>query len=305
MILSQAKVTILLKRVKISKAAGPDSICGRTLRHCADQLSEVFSLLFQMCVESGQLPTMWKTSTIIPVSKARNPRELNEFRPVALTSLVMKVLEKILKDEITTLVNGKLGPLQFAYQPGKGVDDAKIFILDRLYKHLEKPSSHARLLFADFSSAFNKMQAHILIERLASYFDLPVQILLLLLNFLTDRIQRVFVNGHMSTSITSSTGSPQGCVLSPLLFIMCTDCCGSFQVDSHLVKFSDDTALLSLLQGAQSDHVCALSSFVEWCDDKYLDLNSFCSLTFQLLRLFQIFILLLFSFFHTLSFMTS
>ena len=48
-----------------------------------------------------------------------------------------------------------------------------IFILDRLYKHLEKPSAHARLLFDDFSSAFNKMQSHILIEQLSFYFNLP------------------------------------------------------------------------------------------------------------------------------------
>ena len=175
-VISQENVTNLLKRVNICKAAGPDSICGRTLCHHADQLSEVFSLLFQMCVDSGQIPTVWKTSTIIPVPKVCNPRVLNEFMPVALTSLVMKVLEKILKDEIVSLINGKLDPLKFAYQPGKGVDDAKIFILDRLYKHLEKPSSHARLLFSDFSSAFNKMQPHVLIEHLASYFDLPDQI---------------------------------------------------------------------------------------------------------------------------------
>ncbi|KAK0141137.1 hypothetical protein N1851_021878 [Merluccius polli] len=54
-----------------------------------------FTSLFLMCVESGQIPTIWKTSTIIPVPKNNNPRELNEFKPVALTSLVMKVLEKI------------------------------------------------------------------------------------------------------------------------------------------------------------------------------------------------------------------
>lgn len=88
-----------------------------------------------------------------------------------------------MKDEIVSLTNGKLDWLQFAYQCRKGVDDAKILILDRLYKQLEKPSAHARLLFSDFPSAFNKMQPHILIERLTSYFYLPDQILLLLLHF--------------------------------------------------------------------------------------------------------------------------
>lgn len=54
---------------------------------------------------------------------------------------------------------------------------------------------------------------------------------------------------------------------------MYTDSWKSSQGHSHLVKFSDDTALLSLLYGAQSDNGCAQTSFVEWYDDNYLDLN--------------------------------
>lgn len=87
---------------------------------------------------------------------------------------------------VVSLIDGKLDPLEFAYQTGKGVDDAKLFILDRVYKHLEKPKSHVRIVFADFSSAFNKMQPHILIDCLASYFKLSAQFLVLLLDFFTE-----------------------------------------------------------------------------------------------------------------------
>lgn len=259
LMISQEQVTSLFKKVNIRKAAGPDAVCGRTLRFCADQLSGVFTCLFNMCAKEGHIPQIWKSSTIIPLAKLNKPKELKDFRPVALTSLVMKILEKILKAEIMSLVTGKLDPLQFAYQTGRSVDDAKLFILDTVYKHLEKPGSHVRLLFADFSSAFNKMQPHILIERLANEFQVPNQLLLLLLNFLTDRTQRVFVNGQLSQPITSNTGSPQGCVLSPLLFILYTDSCRSSQQGSYLVKFSDDTALLSLFQGPHSSHGLALT----------------------------------------------
>lgn len=153
------------------------------------------------------------------------------------------------------------------------MEDAQLFILDRVYKHLQQPKSQARLLFAHFSSAFNKMQPHVLIERLASHFMLPHQILLMILNFLTGRLQQVLVNGHMSSVISSNTGSPQGCVLPPLLFILYTDSCRSSQENSHLVKFSDDTVLLSLPQGRQSNRGCALPEFVRWCDDSFLHLN--------------------------------
>ncbi len=129
-VISQECVTTLFKRVKTRKAAGPDAICGRTLHYCADQLSGVFTRLFQMCADLGQIPTLWKTATIIPIPKSKNSNELKEFRPVALTSLVMKILEKILKNITVSFIKGKLDPLQFAYQPNKGVEDAKIFIMD-------------------------------------------------------------------------------------------------------------------------------------------------------------------------------
>lgn len=70
----------------------------------------------------------------------------------------------------------------------------------------------------------------------------------------------------LSDSATISTGSPQGCVLSPLLFILYIDKCRSRQKHSYLIKFSDDTALLSLLDGSESNHESALTDFISCCD---------------------------------------
>lgn len=71
--------------------------------------------LIQMCADLEQIPTTWKTSTIIPVAKSKNSKELNDFRLVALMPLVMKNFEKILKYIIVPLIDGKLNLLQFAY----------------------------------------------------------------------------------------------------------------------------------------------------------------------------------------------
>jgi hypothetical protein len=205
--------------------------------------------------------------------KKNNPKQPNDFRPVALTSLVMKTLEKIIKALVLSVTEKNLDPLQFAYRAGKGVEDAKLFILNTLYKHLEKPKAHARLIFADFSSAFNTMQPHILVKKLIDDFNLPNQLVLWIIDFLVDRKQRVCVNGCFSDVVFTRTGSPQGCVLSPLLFILYTDSCRSTQECSFITKFSDDSALLSLFQGPENDHGLALTDFVNWCDDNFLDMN--------------------------------
>ncbi|PVD27363.1 hypothetical protein C0Q70_12520 [Pomacea canaliculata] len=155
----------------------------------------------------------------------------------------------------------------------RGVDDAKLFILHTLIKHLENPQAHARLLFADFSSAFNTIQPHILARRLLDEFSLDHQLVSWIIHFLVDRQQRVLVNGTFSELTTTCTGSPQGCVLSPLLFILYTNSCRSSHEGHYLVKFSDDTALLSLLSGPMHTHGDALEEFIVWCDVNFLELN--------------------------------
>ena len=75
-----------------------------------------------------------------------------------------------------------------------------------------QPSPFAKSKKKSFSSAFNKMLPYILSERLASYFNLPDQLLMLILSFLTQQVQQVFFYGQMSKTSMENTGSLQGCV---------------------------------------------------------------------------------------------
>lgn len=99
---------------------------------------------------------------VVPVPKSSRPTTLNDFRPMALTSIIMKILEKLVWLEILKNTGSSLDRLQFAYRPKRGVEDATLTLLNLL----EGSGCHARLLFIDFSSAFNTIQPHILTQRL-------------------------------------------------------------------------------------------------------------------------------------------
>lgn len=167
-----------------------------------------------------------------------------------------------------------LDPLQFAYRPSRGVDDAIITLLHLVYTHLEAPKTHAKIVFFDFSSAFNTINPYILAQRMHMDFGLDVGLINWILDFLSQRIQRVKVGSNLSDIIITNTGSPQGCVLSPLLFILYTNNCFSSHPNRHFIKYADDTALVSLLTEDEHDHGPVLQDFIDWCDESKLHLNT-------------------------------
>ncbi|KAK1784004.1 hypothetical protein P4O66_004499 [Electrophorus voltai] len=102
LIITESDVRRVFKRVNTRKAVGPDGICGRVLKACAGQLAPVFTDIFNLSLKLGIIPSSFKRSTIVPVPKKPQPSDLSDYRPVALTSVVMKCFEKFVRDFIIT-----------------------------------------------------------------------------------------------------------------------------------------------------------------------------------------------------------
>lgn len=79
----------------------------------------------------------------------------------------------------------------------------------------------------------------------------------------------------LSGARVTSIGTPQGSVLSPLLYILYTDCCRSSYPGRHIIKFADDTAVISLLERDETEHGAVLQEFVDWCEASQLELNTY------------------------------
>ncbi|XP_070182906.1 uncharacterized protein [Littorina saxatilis] len=168
------------------------------------------------------------TSTIIPIPQKSHVTRLNDYRPVALTSVVMKVLERLVLKYLRAATNHVMDPLQFAYRANRSVDDAVALGLHYILQHLEQPRTP----------------------------------------------QRVRINDIFSESLTLNTKTPQGCVLSPLLFTLFTNDCVSTNPSVMVLKFSDDTTVEGLIK--DSDELAYRSEvdrLVAWCSDNNLELN--------------------------------
>ena len=158
----------------------------------------------------------------------------------------MKVMERLVLAHLKRITDPALDPLQFAYRANRSTEDAVTMALHYVLNHLDTAGNYARILFVDFSSAFNTILPPIL-EHQLSLLQVPASTRRWITDFLTNRPQRVKLGKSISSSRSTSTGSPQGCVLSPLLFSLYTNTCVSLHPSVKLLKFADDTTLVGLI----------------------------------------------------------
>ncbi|KAK3509541.1 hypothetical protein QTP70_001400 [Hemibagrus guttatus] len=244
---SEHDVRRAFSRVNTRKAAGPDGISGRVLRACADQLTPVFTEIFNLSLIQSVIPTCFKEPIIVPVPKKTHPASLNDYRPVALTSVVMKCLERLIRDFIISSLPDTLDPLQFAYRPNRSTDDAISHLLHTSLTHLDtRKGNYVKMLFVDYSSAFNTI--------------IP--------STLTTKLQ------HLGLSPSLSLEPPQGCVLSPLLYSLYTYDCVATTNSTTVIKFADDTVVVGLISdNNEMVYLEEIRNLENWCQRNNLLLN--------------------------------
>ncbi|KAK3526544.1 hypothetical protein QTP70_030770 [Hemibagrus guttatus] len=240
--ISEDDVRQIFLKQKKRKAPGPDGVTPVCLRTCADQLAFIFSQIFNRSLELCEVPACFKRSTIIPIPKKPKMTGFNDYRPVALTSVVMKSFERLVLAYLKNITGPLLDPLQFAYRAN--------------------------------SSAFNTIIPTLLQTKLTQL-SVPSSICQWITSFLTDRHQLVKLGKFKSNSRTTSTGAPQGCVLSPLLFSLYTNDCTSTDPSIKLLKFADDTTVIGLIQdGDESAYRQEIEQLAAWCSRNNLELNT-------------------------------
>ena len=271
--LSPDSVRRSLRRINARKAPGPDDIPGRVLRDCAEELTDVFTDIFNTSLSQAVVPTCLKATTIIPVPKKPSPSCHNDYRPVALTPIMMKCFERLVMQHIKSTLHPALDPYQFAYRSNRSTDDAISTALHSALTHLETKDPHVRMLFIDFSSAFNTIIPQQLILKLVQL-GINTSLCNWLLDFLTGRPQAVRVGSNTSSTITLNTGAPQGCVLSPLLFTLLTHDCKPTSSSNLFIKFADDTTVVGLINNNnETIYRSEVSRLATWCKDNNLHLN--------------------------------
>ncbi|XP_072046304.1 uncharacterized protein [Amphiura filiformis] len=158
-----------IKKLAADKAVGPDNISGRMLKMCAHSIAPVLARIFSMSAALGKLPIGWKIAHVVPVYKKGDRSTLSNYRPIALTSVVGKMLEALVCDELRShlLTNGLMFENQHGFSPGKSCTTALCEATTEWLGALDRrtnPTARIDLISVDYSRAFDSISHHVLIK---------------------------------------------------------------------------------------------------------------------------------------------
>ncbi len=143
-----------------------------------------------------------------------------------------------------------------------------------ILQHLDKSGAYVRILFVDLSSVFNTI-IPTLIQTKLTQLSAPSYICQWITRFLIDRQHLVRLRRFMSNSRSTNTGAPQECVLSPWLFFLYTNDCTSKGHSVKLLKFTDDTTVIGLIQDSdESAYWQEVEQLAVWYSLNNLELNT-------------------------------
>ena len=253
-VFTQEDVIGAISDIKLDSAPGPDGVPAILLKRCGVSLSLPIYMLWSESMSSGVVPHFYKTGYVSPLFKKGSRCEAGNYRPVTLTSHVVKVFERVVRKHMVSHLesNDLLSDKQHGFRANRSCLTQMLDHFDTIYEGFTR-SEDTDSIYLDYAKAFDKVDLEILIHKLKRY-GFHSRLIEWIKSFLFDRDQVVVLDGVHSDLAKVISGVPQGSVLGPLLFILFINDLDQVVTSSRVSFFADDTRVskqISCLEDCQ------------------------------------------------------
>lgn len=258
-------------------AVGWDNISVSLLKAARHFLIPVLTHVFNLCFMSGTFPTVFKEAIVLPIYKSGHRGIVNNYRPISILSTLSKVIEKILNNRLINYLNKYhiLSDRQFGFRKGRCTEDAVLELSNTIVRNFNTKLKTIGI-FLDLSKAFDTVSIPILLSKLEKI-GVRGQVQEIFKSYLSNRKQRVKIDGYLSQCQTLTCGVPQGSVLGPTLFLVyINDLCNLAIINTKIFAYADDTALLIQAASwaeARANAESAMRVVMIWLNNNLLTLN--------------------------------
>ena len=274
LIVSRDDVIKQLDKLKPQKSPGPDSIYPRVLKECKEIISGPLADLFNESLSTGLVPDEWKVANVVPIFKKGDKSLASNYRPISLTSVVGKLLESIIAENIRKHLetNKLILDTQHGFTQGRSCLTNLLTFFADVYEAVDSDKEYD-VIYLDFSKAFDKVPHERLLRKIKAH-GIGGTLLDWIRSWLIGRKQRVSLNGVKSDWGLVKSGVPQGSVLGPLLFIIYINDL-DIGITSKISKFADDTKIGRSITNENDTEALQrdLDSLHKWADDWQMKFN--------------------------------
>ena len=275
-ILSCESIVAAINEIPNDSAPGPDGIPVVLLKNCAAELAVPIKAIWSESILLQTVPKFYKQTCVSPLYKSKGSRaEAINYRPIALTSHIMKIYERILRLHMVNFIedNNMLCNGQHGFRAGRSCLTQLLCHFDEIMQGLTN-GCDTDAIYLDFAKAFDKVDHRLLLLKLKQY-GFGEDITNWISSFLSDRSQNVVVNGQTSYLAKIISGVPQGTVLGPLLFILFVNDMHWCVKHSTIRLFADDTRLLKRISSSDDVNLLQsdLESVINWAKENNMTLH--------------------------------
>ena len=264
-----------INKLKKNSAAGPDGIPAIFLINTRDAIKLPLQLILRKSINEGDIHDMFKLAYVTPIHKGGSKMNPANYRPVSLTSHIMKIFERVIKIHLIKHLESQalIRPNQHGFVSGRSTQTQLLQHYSDVYEALEE-GVRFDTVYLDFAKAFDKVDHNILLKKIVDH-KIKGKVAMWIKSFLQERKYRVVANGVMSEEQDVLSGVPQGTVLASILFIIMISDIDEELKNSISRLFADDTKVSAKIKTHEDIELLQkdLNKIYEWADSNHMEFN--------------------------------